>query len=392
MIFARTTARTPVVVAARRTPIGTAGRALADLTVVELGARVLAAVATDVRRAGASADIGDVVLGNCMGPGGNVARVSALEAGLGDAVPGVTIDRQCASGLAAFVQAAQGIRGGDADLVLAGGAESASTAPVRAQPGSSPGVPATPYQRAPFTPAEFGDPDMGMAAEHLASVAGVSRERQDAYAAASHAKALVAREAGYFDAELVAVGQLNCDEHPRRLRESVLARMPAAFVPGGTVTAGNSCPVSDGAAVVGVVPEAARDGAPGLRLVASAVTGCDPRLPGWGPVPAVQQVCDVAGVKIDDVAAIEIVEAFAGQVLAVTDALGLDPLADDAGRVCPDGGALALGHAWGATSAVSVVRLFTRLVRGGAAAGTLGLATAAAGGGLGVAALFEVLR
>ncbi|WP_129669551.1 thiolase family protein [Phytoactinopolyspora endophytica] len=424
-----------VVVAARRTPIGTAGRALAGVTVDRLAAPVLEAVMDDLGgdvtarvsdAAGGQTDrhvrwtavpgrIDDVVLGNCMGPGGNIARVSALAAGLGDAVPGVTIDRQCGSGLAAILQAGQAIRAGDAALVLAGGAESASTAPIRAFRPAFDGAQPVPYQRAPFTPPEFGDPDMGAAADALAAACGVSRNRQDDYAVASHAKALAAREAGRFDAELVPVGRLDHDERPRPLRESVLARMPAAFVPGGSVTAGNSCPVSDGAAVVGVIGEDARGGRPGLRLVSGAIVGCDPRLPGWGPVPAVERVLRSAGVKIRDVAVVEIVEAFAGQVLAVTDALGLDPLSvpgapgdimtpgvpgdtttdvshNGVTTVCPDGGALALGHPWGATGAVTVVRLFSRLVRGGAPAGTLGLATAAVGGGLGVAALFEVVR
>ncbi|NDL58692.1 acetyl-CoA C-acyltransferase [Phytoactinopolyspora sp. XMNu-373] len=389
-----------MVVAARRTPIGTAGRSLSGITVDQLAAPVLAATVQELRESGVGArvsssdaglDVADVVLGNCMGPGGNVARVSALSAGLGVSVPGVTVDRQCGSGLAAILQAAQSVRAGDADLVLAGGAESASTAPLRAHRGSG-AEPDVVYERAPFTPPEFGDPDMGVAAETLATARGVSRRRQDAYAAASHAKALAARDAGRFEAELVAVGGLHHDERPRSLRASTLARMPAAFVPGGSVTAGNSCPVSDGAAAVGIVTSGARSGVAGLRLVSGAIVGCDPRQPGWGPVPATERVLEAAGLKIGDVAAVEIVEAFAGQVLAVTDALGLDPLGRDADVVCADGGALALGHPWGASGAVVVVRLFSRLVLGGAPAGTLGLACAAVGGGLGVAALFEVVR
>jgi acetyl-CoA C-acetyltransferase len=141
-----------------------------------------------------------------------------------------------------------------------------------------------------------------------------------------------------------------------------------------------------------MVGEDLRAGRPGLRLMAGAVVGCDPRLPGWGPVPAVRHVLATARVRLSDLAAVEIVEAFAGQVLAVTDALGLDPLGKHAELVCADGGALALGHPWGASGAVSVVRLFGRLVRSGAAAGSLGLATAAIGGGMGVAGLFEVVR
>lgn len=381
----------PVIVAARRTPIATAGRGLRAVTVDELAVRVVSAVTEDVRTAGVTTAVDDVVLGNCTGPGGNLARVTALAAGLGETVPGVTIDRQCGSGLAAIVQAGQAVRSGDAALVVAGGAESASTAPRRQHPGTASGSGDT-YERARFTPPEYGDPDMGVAAENLAQRRGVSRDRQDAYACASHARALDARAAGRFDRELVATVGVTVDDRPRKLSPAALARMPAAFVPGGTVTAGNSCPNSDGAAAVAVVGENIRANAPGLRLVASAVVGCDPRLPGWGPVPAVERVLDTAGVDVGEVAAIEIVEAFAGQVLAVTDALGLDPLGADAGLVCADGGALALGHPWGATGAVVMVRLFSRLVGGGAPAGTLGLATAAVGGGMGVAALVEVVR
>ncbi|MEV0617418.1 thiolase family protein [Nonomuraea sp. NPDC050404] len=372
---------TPVVVAALRTPIGTAGHAYKELTVDRLAAPVIAAVA-----AGLPADrVDDVVLGNCMGPGGNVARVSALAAGLGHGVPGVTVDRQCGSGLAAILVAGQAVRAGEMDLVIAGGAESASTAPLRTLRGA-----ATPYERAAFAPDGHPDPDMGPAAEALAAAYGIDRERQDAYACCSHARAVAAGRAGRFEAEIVPVGGRSEDQRPRPLRAASLARLPAAFVAEGTVTAGNSSPVSDGAAAVAIVPERLRAGRPGMRLVAGAVVGCDPALPGWGPVPAIRRVLSRTGVDLERVAAVEIVEAFAAQVLAVTDALGLDPLGADDGRVCPDGGALALGHPWGATGAVVVTRLFSRLVRAAAPPGTLGLAAAAVGGGLGVAALFEV--
>ncbi|MEV0199052.1 thiolase family protein, partial [Nonomuraea sp. NPDC050691] len=264
------------------------------------------------------------------------------------------------------------------------------TAPLRAHRGGG-DAPPVPYERAPFAPDGHPDPDMGPAAEALAASRGVSRERQDAYAHQSHAKALAARDAGRFDREIVAVGGRTADQRPRPLRLESLSRLPPAFVAGGTVTAGNSSPVSDGAAAVALVPERLRAGLPGLRLRAGAVVGCDPSLPGWGPVPAVRRVLDRAGVTLGQVAAVEIVEAFAAQVLAVTDALGLDPLDGDRARVCADGGSLALGHPWGASGAVVVTRLFGRLVRAGAPVGTLGLATAAVGGGLGVAALFEVV-
>lgn len=380
----------PVIVAARRTPIGTAGHAFKALTVDQLAAPVIAAVAREVAHLGIPVE--DVVLGNCTGPGGNLARVSALAAGMGHGVPGVTVDRQCGSGLAAILLAGQAILGGEMGLVIAGGAESASTAPLRAHRGLA-GQAAAPYERARFVPEGHPDPDMGPAAEALAAVRGVSRERQDAYACRSHANALAAREAGRFDQEIVAIDGRVTDQRPRALRMESLSRLPAAFVPGGTVTAGNSSPVSDGAAAVALVPERLRAaaGLPGLRLRAGAVVGCDPELPGWGPVPAVRRVLRNAGVDLARVAAVEIVEAFAAQVLAVTDALDLDPLGTDADRVCADGGAIALGHPWGASGAVVVTRLFSRLVRAGAPPGTLGLAAVAVGGGLGIAALFEVV-
>ncbi|MFF3066062.1 thiolase family protein [Oerskovia sp. NPDC057915] len=388
----------PVVVAARRTWIGTAGHGLADLGAADLAAPVLGAALADLP-AGHGLDVADVALGNCTGPGGNLARVAVLGATLLDPagplteqVPGVTIDRQCGSGLAAILLAAHGVRAGEADLVLAGGVESPSTAPLRSRrPRRGSAASPVPYDRAPFTPPEYDDPDMGTAADALARAHGIGRERQDAHAARSHARALAAHAEGRFDAEAVAVGNLARDERARPLDLAVLARLPSAFTPGGTVTAGNASPISDGAAVVAIVPERerARLGVPGLRLVGGVTRGCDPRLPGWGPVPAVRGLLARTGRTTDDLAAIELVEAFAAQVLAFTDALSLP---DDDPRLCADGGALALGHPWGASGAVSVVRLFSRLVRAGAPAGSLGLAAAAVGGGLGVAGLFEVVR
>jgi acetyl-CoA C-acetyltransferase len=362
-----------VVVAARRTPIATAGRALASCCAADLAAPVLAALAREV----GDGPVDEVVLGNCCGPGGDVARVAALGAGLGTDVTGVTVDRQCGSGLEAIRLAAALVRAGDAALVLAGGTESASSA-------RNGGV------QVPFTPPGFPDPGMGEAADALAVVAGVERARQDAYAARSHALTVAAAAAGGFDAELVAVGGVRSDDRPRaRLTIDVLARMRPAFGPGGTVTAGNACGINDGAAGVAVVPEHARAaaGMPGLRVLGTAVVGVDPALPGLGAAAAARAVLERADVDLAHVDVVEIVEAFAAQVLACTDALGLDPLGRDAGRVCPDGGAIALGHPWGASGALLVVRLFSRLVR--RRLGRLGLATCAIGGGQGVALLVE---
>ena len=245
---------TPVIVAAARTPIGTAGHSLADVTVEQLAAPVLASL---LSRSGLDAGaVDEVVLGNCLGPGGNVARVSALAAGLPESVPALTVDRQCASGLAAVDLAAQLVRNG-AGVVLAGGAESASTAPWRFWPPEAGGEPLR-YERAPFAPAP-DDLDMGLANDLLATESGVTRERQDAYAARSHRLGAAARDAGLFDDEIVPVAGTSRDERPRAgLTPQRLARLPAAFRPEGTVTAGNACGISDGAAAVAVVSEEVR--------------------------------------------------------------------------------------------------------------------------------------
>ena len=191
---------------------------------------------------------------------------------------------------------------------------------------------------------------MGLAADVLAEKSGVSRERQDAYAARSHALAAATRDAGGFDAEVVPVGDVRRDERPRTgLTVERLARLRPAFRPaadGGTVTAGNSCGVNDGAAAVTVVDADThrRLGVPGLRVLATATAGVDPNLPGLGLVPAAEQALDLAGLRVGDLDVVELNEAFAGQVLACCDALSLDP-----SRVCVEGGALALGHPWGAS-------------------------------------------
>ena len=371
----------PVIVSAVRSPIGTSGRALSGITADRLAGPVVAAA---LERSGLGPeDVADVVLGNCMGPGGNVARSAALAAGLPSRVPALTVDRQCASGLAAIDLAAQLVRGG-APAVLAGGVESASTAPWRSWPPVDGGAPVR-YERAPFAPADMDDPDMGLANDLLAEEAGITRERQDEYAARSHARAVAARDTGRFADEILPVGEVSRDERPRStLTVGRLARLRPAFRHNGTVTAGTSCGISDGAAAVAVVDEATRErlGLPGLRILSTATAGVEPSRPGRGLVPATRLALERAGVGLDDVDAIEINEAFAGQVLACCDELGLDPL-----RVCVDGGALALGHPWGASGAVLAVRLFHQLVA--RRTGGIGLAAIAAGGGQGVAMVVE---
>jgi len=222
----------------------------------------------------------------------------------------------------------------------------------------------------------------------VSAEAGVTRARQDAYAARSHARAWSSVAGGAFAAELAPVGGLACDERPRAgLSAERLSRLPPAFAPDGTVTAGNACGVSDGAAVVALLSEDERRtrGLPGLRLLATATSGVHPSRPGLGLVPAVCSALDQAGLGLHELDVIELNEAFAGQVLACTDRLGLEP-----GRVCPEGGAIALGHPWGASGAVLVVRLFSQLVR--RPGGRYGLAAIAVGGGQGVAMVVEACR
>jgi len=369
----------PVIVAALRTPIGSSGHALATVDAAGLAAPVLDALVRELPR---HLTVDEVVLGNCMGPGGDVARVATLAAGLPQSTPALTVDRQCGSGLAALdVAAALLVR--RPGLVLAGGVESASTAPWRFWPPSGDkGL--VHYERAPFAPADVGDPEMGLAADLLAEEHGISRARQDAYAARSHARALRARDVGLFDAEVVPVAGVTRDERPRAVTVERLARLRPAFRESGTVTAGNSCGINDGAAAVAMVDAATqrRLHLPGLRVLATATSGVDPNRPGIGLVPAANAALAQAGLALGDIDVVELNEAFAGQVLACCDALGLDEH-----RVCADGGALGLGHPWGASGAVLAVRLFSRLVRSGR--GGTGLAAIAVGGGQGVAMVVQ---
>lgn len=370
----------PVIVSACRTAIGTAGHAFAGLTVTELAAPLLAEAAD--RTGGGPVD--DVILGNCLGPGGNIARVAALAAGLGPEVPGVTVDRQCGSGLEAVLQGVARIRSGDAGVILAGGVESASTAPWRFWPPGS-GEPPRRYVRAPFAPPGFPDPDMGVGADALARRLGISRGRQDEYAARSHARSAASSANGTFAAEIYPVTEISRDERPRPgLTEARLARLRPAFTSDGTATAGNSCGVSDGAAVLALARSHPGPG-PIISVVAGAVAGGDPAMPGLAIAPAVLRLLDrpgSAGLSVQDIGAIEITEAFASVALAAIDALELD-----LDRVCTDGGAIGLGHPWGASGAVLLVRLVSRML---AADGPeYGLAACAIGGGQAIAMLLR---
>ncbi|MCI2957238.1 thiolase family protein [Agromyces atrinae] len=377
-----------VIVAARRTPFAPAGGRLAHVAPHALAASALSACVADLGTVdGGPVDIGDVILGNVVGPAGNLARVATLAARLPLTVPGVTIDRQCASGLTAIALAADAIRAGERRALLAGGVESASTSDTRRVSDGT-------YRRAAFAPPGFADPDMGEAAQALADRDRITRDRQDSYAERSHRLALSAASAGRFEAELVPLDGQTVDDGPRDAHRRALSRFPARFGgdPRWAVTAGTTARPADGAAVTALVHDSDRGDRPGLLVRVVATVGGDPAQPGLGAVGATRTALDRAGVRLGDVAAIEIVEAYAAQSLAVLDRLELAAGCEADDRVCSDGGTLALGHAWGASGALAVVRLFARLVDGGAPAGSIGLAAASVAGGLGVALIVEVVR
>ena len=379
--------RQPVIIAARRTPVCRSNGALKKLRAHELLAPVLRGLlaAAGVERSA----VADVVIGNAVGGGGNVARLALLEAGLPVSVPGVTVDRQCGSGLDAIVLASRLVAAGGGPLFLAGGVESTSTAPLRAYRNDDGGPEF--YRRAQFVPESFGDPDMGVAAETVAQRFGISRERQDAFALRSHRLALGASEAGYFDGELVPLhtqaGTVAADDGPRRgLNPTVMSRFPAAFVDGGTVTAGNSCFDADAASAVVITSlERARDlgAVDGLLVKGAGTAGVEPEVLGVGAAAAAGNVLAATGVRAEELELVEFNEAFASQTLACLDQLGID-----GGRVNLDGGALALGHAYGASGAVLVTRVLAQARRNGTP-GSRALAMISSAGGMGTAALLE---
>jgi 3-oxoadipyl-CoA thiolase len=392
-----------------RTPLGRYGGALAAVRPDDLAALV---VAEAVRRGGVPADaVDEVVLGAANQAGEdnrNVARMAVLLAGLPDEVPAYTVNRLCASGLTAIASAAQAVRGGDAEVIVAGGVESMTRAPwVTAKPGTPwarPGEVADTSLGWRFTNPRFTAADrdagaapedrrvtlsMGETAEEVAALDGIGRADSDAFALRSQQRAVAAIDAGRFAAEIVAVpvgdGSVDTDETPRRdTTLERLGRLRPAFRPGGVVTAGSSSPLSDGAAAVVVAGAAAvqRYGlTPRARIVTAAAAGVPPQLMGLGPVPATERALARAGWAVGDLDAVELNEAFAVQTLAVVRRLKLD-----GERVNADGGAIALGHPLGCSGARLVVTLLGRMEREDA---RRGLATLCVGVGQGVALLLE---
>jgi 3-oxoadipyl-CoA thiolase len=384
-----------VILSGVRTPIGRYGGALAGVRPDDLAAL---AIAEAVKRAGVPAEAVEDVWFGCANQAGednrNIARMAALLAGLPQSVAGVTVNRLCASGLSAVVAACHAVAAGDGDLFVAGGVESMSRAPLamskpeHAFPrGNQTAWDTTLGWRFPNPRMEemFALESMGETGENVAERWHVSREDQDAFALRSQQRWAAAAGAGRFDDELVPVNGVVRDEHPRPdTSAEKLAALKPAFRPGGTVTAGNSSGINDGAAAVVVAgEEKARElGAEPLgRFVGSAVAGVDPRVMGIGPIPAVQKLLERARVGVEELDLVELNEAFASQSLAVVRELGLDE-----GKVNVNGGAIALGHPLGMSGARLVVSLLHELRRRD---GRYGLATLCVGVGQGQAALFE---
>jgi acetyl-CoA acetyltransferase family protein len=388
-----------------RTPQGKYGGALAGVRPDDLAALV---VREAVQRGGIpDAAVDEVILGAANQAGEdnrNVARMAVLLAALPDTTPGYTVNRLCASGLTAIVSAANSIRAGEADVVVAGGVESMTRAPwVMAKPGTPwarPGEVVDTSLGWRFVNPRFAAVDklagtgpedrritlsMGETAEEVATLDAISREDSDAFALRSHQRAIAAIDAGRFDAEITPVGDVGVDEIPRR--STTLDRLGAlrpVFRPGGVVTAGSSSPLSDGAAAVVVASQEAVDRyglTPRARVVTSASAGVPPQLMGLGPVPATEKALSRAGWGTGDLDAVELNEAFAVQSLAVIRRLKLD---ED--RVNADGGAIALGHPLGCSGARLTVTLLGRMERENA---RRGIATLCVGVGQGVAMLLE---
>jgi 3-oxoadipyl-CoA thiolase len=384
-----------VVLSAVRTPIGRYGGVLSGVRPDDLAGIAIAAA---VERVGVDGGVIDDVYFGCANQAGednrNVARMAALLAGLPESVAGVTVNRLCASGLSAVVSASHAVMAGDVEVAVAGGVESMSRAPLvmtkaeSAFPrGNQTAWDTTLGWRFPNARLEemFPLESMGETGENVAERWNVSREDQDAFALRSQQRWAAANAASRFADELVPVGEVGVDEHPRpETTAEALAGLRPAFRTGGTVTAGNASGINDGAAAVVVASEdKARElGVEPLgAFVGSAVAGVDPRVMGIGPIPAVRKLLERTGIGVDELDLVELNEAFASQSLAVIRELGLD---ED--KVNVNGGAIALGHPLGMSGARLVVSLLHELRRRN---GRYGLATLCVGIGQGVAALFE---
>ena len=379
-----------VIVSTARTPIGRARKgSLQDVRPDDLLAFAIRSALDKIE----GLDDGEIVdvMAGCALPeekqGQNMARRVALLAGLPDTVPGTTVNRFCASSLQTIRMAFHAIKAGEGDVFVSCGVESVSQ------------VSGAPHDPDALHPKLTGRGDgriadvyipMGMTAEHVAERYGVARDDMDRFAQRSQERAVAAQESGFFDREVTPWDGVARDDGPRPSSTfEKLQELEPAFKPGGKVTAGNSCPLNDGAAAVVVMSEE-RAGELGLkpraRILASAVSGVEPEIMGVGPITAVQEVLKRAGMTIDDIDIMELNEAFAAQVIPVCEAVGMDPFSE---RFNPHGGAIALGHPFGMTGA----RIMTTLLNGLESADkTIGLETMCVGGGQGMAMLVERLN
>jgi len=387
-----------VISSSARTAIGSFGRSLADVTPTELGATATRAAIARARLEPDSVE--HVVFGNVIHTAAEdmyLGRVVGIKAGIPKEAPALTLNRLCGSGLQAILTAAQVIQTGDADVAVAGGAESMSRGAYwmqNARWGVRMGDASMVDAVVGCLTDPFNDIHMGVTAENLAASHGISREAQDEFALESHRRAVAARDAGKFVAEIVPVeiksrkqtGEFTVDEHPRAgVSMEGLATLRPAFSKQGTVTAGNASGLNDAAAAVVVMSdERARqlDAPVRARIRSYAVCGVEPRTMGIGPVPAIRKALERAGKSLDDVQVIELNEAFAAQSLAVLKDLDLE----GDGRVNPNGGAIALGHPVGASGAILVTKLLHETEREDQ---KLGLVSLCIGGGQGIAMLFE---
>lgn len=378
--------KTVYIIHAKRTPIGRFGGGLKSFTAAELGHALGDAMLPQELRA----HIQQVILGQVLqaGAGMNVARQIALQLGIPQEVPAYTINMACGSSLKAIALAADAIRSGENDLVLAGGVELMSRAPHYAMDlrwGKKLGD--SSMQDAMFVDG-LTDPllkiGMGETAERIADKHSITRAEQDAFAALSQSRVAASRTA--LSREIIPAGELTEDEHPRAdTTVESLAKLKPAFRKDGTVTAGNASGINDGAALALLASEEAvsRHGLkPRARIIASAAVGCDPALMGLGPVGAIRKVCTQTGWSLDEIDAIEINEAFAAQVLGCNRELNLDTT-----KLNPRGGAIALGHPIGASGARVLVTLLHHLEDHGL---RRGIASLCIGGGMGIAMAVEL--
>ncbi|MEO5688446.1 MAG: acetyl-CoA C-acetyltransferase [Burkholderiaceae bacterium] len=387
-----------VIVAAARTAVGKFGGSLAKVPASELGATVLKALLERSKLTGEQ--ISEVILGQVLqaGTGQNPARQAVIKGGLGDGVPAMTINKVCGSGLKAVMLAAQAIRDGDADIVIAGGQESMSMSP-HVLPNSRDGQRMGDWKLIDTMITDglwdvYNQYHMGITAENVARKYGITREQQDALAYASQSKAAAAQDAGFFRDEIVGVAipqkkgdpvTFDADEFiNRKSTQEALAALRPAFDKAGSVTAGNASGLNDGAAGV-VVMSAARADQLGLkplgRIASYASAGLDPAYMGMGPVPAARKALERAGWKPADLDLLEINEAFAAQACAVHQEMGWDT-----SKVNVNGGAIAIGHPIGASGARILVTLLHEMQRRDA---KRGIASLCIGGGMGVALTIE---